>query len=547
MKLLFARWYTSVTLAFITLLLQACEPTKAPTGLVYCSEGNPESFNPQQASSSTSIDATSHQIYNRLISYDPKTGAIIPELATHWQISDDGLKYHFYLRSGVTFHQSTHFTPSRNFTADDVIFSFSRVIDPNHPYFNVSKMGYPYFESIGLAKVIDYIEKTNDDQVVFYLKQRDASFLSNLATDFSVILSAEYGDKLLKDNTPEFIDHQAIGTGPYQLIKYVKNEYIRYHKNQNYWGAVPQIDKLVFDITPKSSSRLIKLITGDCSISALPKSGELAITEHRQELELESRPGLNVSFLALNTSKPPFDNPLIRQALSLAIDKQKILLTIFNDRATEASGLLPPASWAYNPDQLKAEYNPQQARSLLQQAGIKQLKMNISVMTVGRPYNPNPHKTAELIQSDLANIGVNANINSVGWSIFNTALNRNNYDSVIIGWNADNSDPDNFFTPLLSCMSISNDNNTNGNNLSRWCDPHFEKLITQAKQSTSKQQRIRLYHQAESYIAKQIPVIVLANNQRQILKRSEVNISKLAPFGGIAFANIKINSSRNDH
>ena len=176
-----------ICLSAINMLLVACGPQKIPTGLVYCSEGNPESFNPQTVTSGTTIDATSQQLYDTLVDYDPVTSSIIPALATSWYSSDDGLSYRFKLRSGVQFHQTDYFTPTRHFNADDILFSFNRIIDNENPYHKVASNGYPFFQSIGLSQTVSSIEKVADDEIIFHLSHSDASFLSNLATGFSII------------------------------------------------------------------------------------------------------------------------------------------------------------------------------------------------------------------------------------------------------------------------------------------------------------------------------------------------------------------------
>ena len=149
MRMLLKRLSNYAMLTAIGWLLVGCGPRLIPSGIVYCSEGNPESFNPQLVTSGTTVDATSQQIYNRLVNYDAKSGQIIPSLATLWYISDNELTYTFTLRKGVSFHQSKDFTPTRQFNADDVLFSFNRIIDIDHPYHQVSKTGYPFFQSIG--------------------------------------------------------------------------------------------------------------------------------------------------------------------------------------------------------------------------------------------------------------------------------------------------------------------------------------------------------------------------------------------------------------
>ncbi|MGE6436408.1 ABC transporter substrate-binding protein SapA [Shewanella baltica] len=531
MSVLIRRLCLTTAVSCMSWLLVACGPQRLPSGLVYCSEGNPESFNPQLVTSGTTIDATSHQIYSRLVDYDTQSGKLVPALATSWAMSDDGLSYRFTLRENVQFQHSKRFTPTRPFNADDVLFSFKRIIDTQHPYHFVSRTGYPFFQSIGFSEQVKGIEKINDHEVVFYLTRKDASFLSNLATDFAVILSDEYAQQQLALGHPENVDHFAIGTGPFTLVQYAKNEYIRYRRHPDFWGEPAKIDMLVFDITPKSTVRLAKLIAGDCSVSALPKAGELPVIKQHEELNIESQPGLNVAFWAFNTQKPPLNDVRVRRALAYAVDKQNILRAVYQNTAIEATGVLPPASWAYDNNKGLVDYNPQKARDLLKEAGIKNLSIDIWAMPVARAYNPNALKTAELIQSDLANIGVKVNIVSYDWSVFSQRLSRDDYDSVLIGWNADNSDPDNFFTPLLSCAAMQSNNNR-----SRWCNPEFDAILDSAREVSDQSERKVIYQQAEAFLAEQVPMLSLAHAKRVALTRHDVKDMQLTPFGGISFA-----------
>ncbi|MCL1093203.1 ABC transporter substrate-binding protein [Shewanella kaireitica] len=519
-------------LSAINMLLVACGPQKIPTGLVYCSEGNPESFNPQTVTSGTTIDATSQQLYDTLVDYDPVTSSIVPALATSWYSSDDGLSYRFKLRSGVQFHQTNYFTPTRHLNADDILFSFNRIIDSKNPYHEVAANGYPFFQSIGLSQTISNIEKVSDNEVIFHLRHSDASFLSNLATGFSIILSKEYADNLLADDKAEDLDRYPIGTGPFKLTKYVKNEYIRYHRNEQFWRKLPEFEHLVFDITPRSTARLTKLITGDCNVSALPKAGELPVIKQHPHLELDTQLGFNVAFWAFNTQKEPFNDVRVRQALAYAVDSQNILRAVYQETAIEATGMLPPQSWAYSYNKSRYDYNPQKAKALLKQAGIDKLNIDVWAMPVARIYNPNALKTAELIQADLANIGVTVNIVTYDWSVFNQKLSRRDYDSVLIGWNADNSDPDNFFSPMLSC-----DAQRSSSNRAQWCNAKMDGILAKAKATTNTAERKALYQQAEKLFREQLPMLPFAHATQLTIKQRNIKQTQLTPFGGISFEN----------
>ncbi len=227
--------------------------------LVYCSEGSPEGFNPQLFTSGTTVDASSAAIYNRLVDFKPGTVELQPSLAESWEVSEDGKRYTFHLRKGVAFQSNKYFTPTRDFNADDVIFSFMRQKDANNPYHKVSNGAYTNFESMEFGTLIDRIVKVDDHTVRFELSRAEAPFVADLGMYFATLLSAEYADAMLKAGTPQRVDNDPIGTGPFQLVQYQKDAKILYKAFDRYWEGKPKIDRLVFSITP----RLLLVVAGD--------------------------------------------------------------------------------------------------------------------------------------------------------------------------------------------------------------------------------------------------------------------------------------------
>lgn len=531
------KFFLKYSILPLYLLLVGCEPnrveeTHVSPGLVYCSEGDPTTFNPQLTTTGTTTDATSYQLYNRLVEYDPARGTIMPGLAHHWHINENGKIYTFYLRKEVPFHSNDTFTPTRHFNADDVLFSFNRIIDKSHPYNQVSGGTYPFFQSVGFSNLIEKITKVHPYMVTIHLKEKDSSFLANLAANFAVILSKEYGEQLLTAKTPNKIDTAPIGTGPFYLDSYYQSNHIRYKPNKSYWGGAPAIDQLVFDITPKSTNRIAKLMTGDCDVSALPQSSELDILRRNLKLELQIQTGFNVSYLAFNLKKPPFNKPKVRKAIAHAINKSAIIEAVYYGSATEADSVLPPLSWAYNDQLSPYKYDVDLARQLLAEEGLANgFEINLWAAPVQRIYNPNAIKTAELIQGQLAQIGIKVNIVSYGWNVFIEKLNAFDYDSVLLGWTADNADPDNFFRPLFSCAALAS-----GGNRTNACTPALDELFTRAISSTNKSQRIALYHQALEQLNNDLPLIPIAHALRFQVKSRTVHGMPLNPYGGISFA-----------
>ena len=529
--------YAVVTCLLIFLVAACSKQNKHAfynTGLIYCSESNPATFNPQLDTSSTTSDASAHQLYDRLLDFDPDSGRIIPNLASSWLVSDDGLTYAFQLRKDVQFHTTDYFTPSRNFNADDVIFSINRWRLTSHPYHYVSGGRYPYFESLGLAENIASVDRINSYRIEITLKKRDSSFLANLATDFSVILSQEYGELLLQQGMPNRIDQYPIGTGPFKFENYRKDHYIRYQRNEAYWRDQTIAEHLIFDITPRSSLRLAKLMTGECDATAFPAQTELEIIRARDDLVLAEKPGLNIGFWAFNTQRAPFDNPDVRRALALAIDKNTLLEAVYFDTASRAKTLLPAASWAYQNDADDTAYNPVMARKLLADAGIEPgFTMTIWAMPVQRAYNPNATKMAELIQRYLNDVGVNATIVSYDWTTFRRYLQEGLHDSVLIGWSADNGDPDNFYRPLLSCGAI-----PSGTNRAMWCNKDYDQLLDKALETDDIEERRNIYQQVNRLLYERLPLVPIAHAYRYQAYRSELEGMTINPYGGVRFAGV---------
>ncbi|WP_166837921.1 ABC transporter substrate-binding protein [Rheinheimera pleomorphica] len=530
------RYLTRLWLLSAASVLSACQPQLPETvrsGLVYCSEGSPESFNPQLVTSGTTIDAISQQLYDRLLDIAPGSGELLPGLALSWQVSDDGLVYQFTLRPDVQFHHTEYFTPSRPLSADDVVFTFNRIMLTEHPFHAQGGANYPFFQSVDWAGLVKSVTAPSRTQVRFTLSRPDSSFLSNLATDFAAILSAEYGQQLQASGNLSRLDSHPIGTGPFRFREYQKDVLIRYYRHRHYWRELAKPEQLVFDIVPNNARRMAKLFTHECDVVAFPRVAELSLISQRPDVDVQESTSMNVGFWAFNTAKAPFNNVKVRQALALAINREAILQAVYFGHATAANSVLPPTSWAYNPNLSAQQFDPIRARQLLTEAGYADgFSMDIWAMPVQRLYNPNALKMAELMQADLAQIGVRASIVSYEWNSFRRKLGANEHDSVLIGWSADNADPDNFFRPLLSCSAAQT-----GTNRANWCDENFDRFIAQALLTADQKQRRSYYMAAQQYLSEQMPLLPIAHSQRFQAINSTIKGIQINPYGGIALAN----------
>lgn len=503
--------------------------------LVFCSEGSPEGFNPSLYTAGTTFDASSRQVFNRLVEFDRGTTNIVPALAESWEVSDDGLEYTFHLRKGVKFHSTDSFTPSRDFNADDVVYSFMRQFDENHPYHKVSGGSYEYFNGMSMPDLLKEVVKVDDHTVKFMLNRPEAPMIANLGMDFASILSAEYADQMLEAGTPEKVDLEPVGTGPFQLVAYQKDAVIRFKAHPDYWAGKAPLDNLVFAITPDPSVRYQKLKAGECHVMPYPNPADIEAMRSDENVNLLEQEGLNVGYLAYNTQMAPFDNPKVRKALNMAINKEAIIEAVFQGAGTAAKNPIPPTIWSYNDATVDDPYDPEAAKAMLAEAGVSDLKTNVWAMPVQRPYNPNARRMAELIQADWAAVGVEAGITSYEWGEYLERSKDTERDgAVLLGWTGDNGDPDNFLAVLLGCDGVG------GSNRAQWCHQPFEDLIQKAKVVSDRDERIKLYEEAQLVFKEQAPWATIAHSVVYKPVRPEVVDFRIDPFGGHVFYGVDL-------
>jgi dipeptide transport system substrate-binding protein len=504
--------------------------------LVYCSEGSPEGFNPQLFTSGTTYDASSVPIYNRLVEFKIGTTELQPGLAEKWDVSADGKTYTFHLRKGVKWQDSKDFKPTRDFNADDVVYSFERQLDKNNPYHGVSGGSYEYFDGMGMGDLISKIVKVDDHTVQFVLNRPEAPFLADLGMDFASILSGEYAANMLKAGTPEKVDLNPIGTGPFQLVQYQKDSRILYKAFPGYWGTKPKIDRLVFSITPDASIRYAKLQKNECQVMPYPNPADIAAMKKDKTINLMQQPGLNVGYLSFNVEKKPLDEVKVRQALTMAVNKQAIIEAVYQGAGQAAKNLIPPTMWGYNKDVVDYPYDPAKAKELLKEAGHADgFTIDLWAMPVQRPYNPNARRMAEMIQSDWAKIGVKANIVTYEWGEYLKRAKAGEHQSVMMGWTGDNGDPDNFFATLFSCAAAKD-----GSNYSRWCYKPFEDLIQPARAESDHAKRVALYQQAQVVMHDQVPALIIAHSTVYEPVRKEIKGYVVDPLGKHHFENVSM-------
>ena len=510
--------------------------TQTSTTLTHCSEGSPDFFAPSISTTSTSHDAM-RPIYNRLVRHLRGSTRLVPSLAEHWDISRDGLEYIFYLQQGVQWHSNAYFQPTRPFNADDVIFMIERQWKPDHPFHRVSSANHTFFQSAGLEKLIKSVDKIDNYTVRIRLNEAHASFLFNFALGFTGIQSHEYAMAALKQGRPNLLDTEPIGTGPFTFVGYEKDKRIRYRVFNDYWEGRAQIRDLEFLIVPNAADRWKKIQSGECHVMAFPNTNDLKAMEANPEVSVLQMPGVNVSYWAFNMRKPPFTDVRVRKALSMAINRTALLEQVYQGTAVKAVSLIPPTMWSHNESLVDDPYDPQAARELLAQAGYPDgFSTDLWAMSTARGYNPNPALTAQLIQADLAKIGVKAEIKTVPWAEYSRRMRNGEHETGLLGWTGSHGDPDYFFFNLLTCETADN----GGANVSKFCNQAYDGLVTQARRIANPALRIPLYEEAQRIFKQQAPWLPLSHSTQTWVHRQEVRNFRISPFGGLDFYGVEL-------
>lgn len=525
----------NIKLALMTLALPALVQA-ADQNFIYCAEGSPASFNPQIASDGVTFNASSQAIFNRLVEFKAGTTEVGPALAESWTISKDRKTYTFKLRKNVQFHSNEIFKPTRPMNADDVIYSFQSQMDTKNPL-TIPAANYEYFKAMELDTLIANVKKTDDYTVVFELKRPEAPFLADLAMDFASILSVEYAQSLIKSGKGlKTLETMPIGTGPFVFKSYQKDSTIKYTANPTYFKGKPKIENLIFVIVADSTVRTQKMKSGECHVMSQPQPQDIEALEKNAAIKVLSSAGLNVSYIAFNTQKKPFDNLKVREALSLAMNKKAYLDVIYKAQGTAAKNPIPPTMWSYNNSTVETTYDVEKAKKLLAEAGLANgFETELWTLPVSRPYLPNGKKLGEMVQADLAKIGVKVKLTTFDWPTYLEKSKKGDHQMIQFGWTGDNGDPDNFMNVLLGCAAVKA-----GSNYARWCDKKFDDLLQQAKEESNVTKRTALYIKAQEVFTKEKPWYPVAHSKQNKVISAKVIGYKVNPFGQEQFEDVSL-------
>jgi peptide/nickel transport system substrate-binding protein len=490
---------TLITLAFAG---GAAAQDKQGGRLVFGRGGDSVGLDPIQETDGESFKVT-QQIYDTIVAYKPGTTEVVPNLATYWETSEDGLTWTFQLRDDVEFHDGT------KFDAEAVKWNFDRWRFEDHPYhFGGEFTYYPYMFQ-GFPGVIKEVNVINDYTVEFVLSERQAPFLNNLAmVPFGISSPTavkKYGEDYFKN---------PVGTGPYVFKEWRQGDRVIVEANENYWGERAYIDEIVFRSIPDNAARFMELQAGTVDMIDGVSPEDVDAVRNSEALKLSLRPSFNVGYFAMNFKFEPFDDVRVRRAFNHAINKQEIIDAFYAGLAEPAKNPMPPAIWGYNEDIEPYEYNPEKAKELLVEAGYEDgFEFDLWYLPVPRPYIPQGKFIAQAMQSYLAAIDVKANLLTYDWGTYLDKTDAQEAPTYMLGWTGDNGDPDNFLYVLLD--------KTNSDNAYESDELH--EVLVEAQKTMDKEKRIELYEEAQEIIHKDAPWVPLVHSTPPIALKNNIN------------------------
>lgn len=448
---------------------------------------DPRSLDPALSTDVPTGRAVSY-VFDGLTRFTPKA-AVVPDLATSWELAADGVTYTFHLRHGVRFHDGT------SFSAADVRHSWERVLDPA----TRGGRGWPLYPirgaqefAAGKASGIAGLQVVNDSTIRITLTEPFAIFPKMLAMPATAIVP--------KVTPPNFGEHP-IGTGPWKFVAWHHDDYLLFARNTQYHDGAPLADSLEARIIPELSTAEAEFQAGNVDVFEVPaqESPSWQANEETRPL-LQSAPSLRLIYGAINTTRGPLRDVRVRQAINLAVDRGMILRRLMGGRGTLAAGVIPPSLDGFNPSLAAYPYDTTRARALLREAGYPD-GIDIELWTSQSEQFP---RIAQTIQAYLGQVGIRVKIVQRDASSMREAARNGKTDIALKDWYADYPDAENFLYPLLHSA-----NRGVGGNVSFFSDAAFDSVVSKARREPDDQKRFVLYREADSLAHEQAPMLFM--------------------------------------
>lgn len=452
---------------------------------------DPQSLEPGRISDVYSR-SVAQQIFDGLVQFD-HTLAIVPALAQFWKASRDGLTWTFVLRKGVKFHHG------REVTAEDVVYSFSRILDPRTRSgaadLFMGIKGAAEFRA-GRASRVAGLSAVDPHTVQVVLTDAQVPFVAVLAVGHAKILPKDVAER-----EGESFGLQPIGTGPFKFVRWERGKEIVLAANPDYFEGPPRLSSVVYRIYPGESweSTYDEFKKGNLEDAPVPTRNYREVIRDKSHHYVK-RPMISVRFYGLNTRIKPLDDRRVRQALLHAINREAVIEEAFQGRFTPARGILPPGTQGFNPRLRSYLYDPHRARELLIEAGYPggrglpalAIWSSVKLEALAQEF--------EMVRRDLQAVGIRLEVHYLtDWPQFSRMLDERRLPVFLYAWYADVPDPDNFLAKLFHSRSP--------RNFFAYANPAVDELLVQARAERDLERRVEFYRRAEQMIVDDAPLI----------------------------------------
>ncbi len=426
------------------------------------------------------------QIFDTLIRLD-FSGDYVGSLAESWDVADEGRTWELTLRQDVYFHDG------EPLTADDVVHSFRRIMDPE---FDSPRRG----DLAGVDGVEGITGDGDDpDRVNITLVEPNGAFLSTLLNIHIVPVP----DADAREWVP-------VGSGPFKFGEWVPEERVALERFADYWGGASPLEGLVFRPIPEVSTRVVELETGGIHLMDEVPGEDMERLEDMEGIEIDSTVGSNYSVLGLNTTREPFDDPMVRQAIAHAIDRERLVEVVYPGTAVAADGPLPPSSWAYDEDFNGPAHDLERAANYMENSSVPDGFSAELLISEGERMQ----RGAILIQSMLEEIGIELEIVTQEWGTFLQSLMGREYDMLRVAWTTD-PEPDALLYSLLHSGSEML-------NFSGFASEEVDSLLDRARVESDVSERARMYREVQSIVVAEAPMIYLLHENHVAAYPEEV-------------------------
>lgn len=414
-----------------------------------------------------------------------------PGLAEDWEQVDD-TTWDLYLREGITFHDGAELT------ADVVKMNFDRLMDADI----ASPRAF-------LFEAVESVEVQDDYTVRMNLEFPYAPLLANLAHTGAAIMSPniieeDYAQMEEGGDADTYINQNPVGTGPFEFEEWTPGESVVLTRNDDYWGEDAKLDSVTFKVVEEQSTRIAELETGTSHVADAIGPNNMSRVKGMPNASVLQEPSISLSYIGFNMQKEPFDDERVRQAISMAVNKEEIIEGVYNGVGLVASGPLAPSVFGYDESVEGLEYDPEKAQELLAEAGYE----DGFETTIWTNDDEQRVDTAVAVQSQLEDIGIDVEVQELEWGAYLEKTAKGEHDMFILGWSNSTADADLGLYPLFHSSQVGDPGNR-----SFLENEEVDKILDEGRRATDPETRTAIYSEAQERLVELAPVLYLHHKE----------------------------------